>query len=56
MQDLSPSIEACTGLALWPTYSYARLYKHGDTLLPPVGAGHCRCAVILNVSPGPGLL
>jgi hypothetical protein len=38
MQDLVPALEAQTGLALFPTYSYARIYKRGDALAPrPLG-------------------
>jgi alkylated DNA repair dioxygenase AlkB len=53
MQDLCPAIEACTGLALWPTYSYARLYKHGDTLLPHRDRAACEISVSLNLGQVP---
>lgn len=32
MVSLQPRIEAASGLTLFPTYSYCRLYKHGDVL------------------------
>src|SRR5579875_1362258 len=30
MEELRPAVEHCTGLRLFPTYSYGRLYKTGD--------------------------
>jgi hypothetical protein len=32
LDSLQPEIEAACGLALFPTYSYFRVYKNGDTL------------------------
>ena len=32
LDTLRPIVEKATGMALYPTYSYMRLYKHGDVL------------------------
>lgn len=32
LKRVQPLLESNTGVALYPTYSYLRLYKHGDTL------------------------
>jgi hypothetical protein len=53
LYDLCPSIEACAGLALYPTYSYARLYKYGDTLLPHRDRAACEISVSLNLGQVP---
>jgi hypothetical protein len=34
MEAIRPRVEYCTGLSLYPTYSYARVYRKGDQLLP----------------------
>ena len=40
MEELRPAVEHCTGLRLWPTYSYGRLYRKGDAL--PTRGGKAR--------------
>lgn len=50
LEILLPRISTASGLALDPTYSYFRVYKHGDMLKP-----HCdrpACEVSVSVSLG----
>jgi hypothetical protein len=53
MQDLVPAIEAQTGLQLFPTYSYARLYKRGDALPPHRDRSACEISISLNLGQVP---
>ncbi len=53
MQDLVPAIESRTGLALYPTYSYARIYKHGDALAPHRDRSACEISISLNLGQVP---
>jgi len=53
MEDLRPAVEACTGLKLWPTYSYARLYRHGDELKPHRDRPACEISLSLNLGQEP---
>ncbi len=53
MQDIKASIEAHTGLALHPTYSYARIYKKGDTLEPHRDRSACEISISLNLGQEP---
>jgi hypothetical protein len=32
LSDMAPRVEQQTGVAVWPTYSYFRVYRHGDIL------------------------
>jgi len=45
--DLLPEIERASGLALFPTYSYFRVYKHGDTLAKHTDRPACEISVTL---------
>ena len=46
LEEMLPTVEAATGLALYPTYSYFRVYRRGDEL-----ARHCdRPACEVSVS------
>src|SRR5258708_7156008 len=45
--DLLPEIERASGLALFPTYSYFRVYKHGDTLAKHTDRPSCEISVTL---------
>src|SRR5712671_5552941 len=45
--DLLPEIERSSGLALFPTYSYFRVYKHGDTLAKHTDRPACEISVSL---------
>jgi hypothetical protein len=53
MQDLLPELERRLGLLLYPTYSYARIYKHGDALYPHRDRAACEISVSLNLGQTP---
>ena len=53
MQDLVPAIEQHTGLKLFPTYSYARIYKRGDALAPHRDRTACEISISLNLGQVP---
>jgi hypothetical protein len=53
MGELLPKIEFCTGLALYPTYSYARIYKCGDRLPPHRDRPACEISISLNLGQVP---
>lgn len=55
LERLMPAIEAATGLALFPTYSYLRLYKRGDALRPHRDRPACEISVSLNVGQEPAI-
>lgn len=50
---LKPDVENLTGLRLDPTYSYARIYKHGDTLKPHRDRPACEISLSLNLDQEP---
>jgi len=47
--ELRPKIEAVSGVRLVPTYSYARLYFHGDTMIRHHDRGACEVSVSLHL-------
>jgi hypothetical protein len=47
--DLRPTIEAISGLHLVPTYSYARLYFYGDTMIRHHDRGACEVSVSIHL-------
>src|SRR5581483_9201540 len=53
MLDIKPLIEAHTSLALYPTYSYARIYKKGDQLTPHRDRAACQISTSLNLGQEP---
>jgi hypothetical protein len=53
MQDIQPLIEAHTGLALYPTYSYARIYRHGDSMGAHRDRPACQVSISLNLGQEP---
>jgi hypothetical protein len=53
MEELRPAVEHCTGLKLYPTYSYGRLYKHGDALPKHRDRAACEISVSLNLAQTP---
>lgn len=53
MGDIKPLIEAHTGLKLYPTYSYARIYKTGDKLDPHRDRPACEISISLNLGQEP---
>ena len=48
--ELRPRIEALSGCRLVPTYSYARLYFHGDTMIRHQDRGSCEVSVSIHLS------
>jgi hypothetical protein len=53
LEYLRPRIEQQSGLALYPTYSYFRLYKHGDVLKRHRDRPACEISVSLNIGQTP---
>jgi hypothetical protein len=47
LESLLPEIEHASGLALFPTYSYFRVYKRGDTLAKHTDRPSCEVSVTL---------
>src|SRR5262250_1562149 len=47
--ELRPKIEAISGCRLVPTYSYARLYFHGDTMIRHQDRLSCEVSVSIHV-------
>jgi hypothetical protein len=47
--DLLPRIEAICGCRLVPTYSYARLYFHGDALIRHRDRGSCEISASIHL-------
>ena len=51
LEHLQPAVEQFTGLQLWPTYSYCRIYQHGDVLESHTDRIACEVSVsLLKVS------
>lgn len=53
MEELRPRVELCSGLKLFPTYSYGRLYKQGDQLPPHRDRSACEISLSLNLGQTP---
>jgi hypothetical protein len=53
MEDLRPVVEHCTGLNLFPTYSYGRIYKKGAELARHMDRAACEVSVSLNLAQTP---
>lgn len=53
MNALVPRMEYCTGLSLYPTYTFARIYKTGDQLKPHRDRRACEISVSINLSQMP---
>ena len=50
MKMMRPKMEEVTGLELWPTYTYTRLYKPGDTLEKHKDRPSCEISITLKLS------
>lgn len=50
LQDSVQSLEEITGLDLYPTYSYSRIYLKGDELTPHIDRPSCEISVTVNVA------
>ena len=53
LERLRPSIEEATGLELFPTYSFLRLYRTGAILEPHRDRPACEISVSLNLGQDP---
>ena len=49
LQSLLPQVAEASGLRLYPTYSYFRVYKHGDVLAAHVDRPSCEVSVTISV-------
>ena len=47
---MKPKMEEVTGLELWPTYTYTRLYKKGNSLEKHTDRESCEISVTLKLS------
>lgn len=50
LQDSVSAIEEVTGLELYPTYSYSRVYLKGDELTPHVDRPSCEISATVHVA------
>jgi len=50
-----PQVEEATGLSLYPTYSYLRVYSSGDALAPHVDREACEVSLSLNIGQEPSV-
>ena len=53
LERLRPQVEMATGLALFPAYSYLRLYKTSDSLAPHRDRPACEISLSLNLGQEP---
>lgn len=49
LHHVTPIVEKATGLSLYPTYSYHRLYKPGDYLLKHTDRVSCEISATINL-------
>jgi hypothetical protein len=49
LERLRPAVEKATGLDLYPTYSYVRVYRTGDALAPHEDRPACEISLSLNL-------
>ena len=50
MKQMKPKMEECTGLKLFPTYTYSRIYKTGNYLAHHVDRPSCEISITLKLS------
>ena len=55
LERVRPAIEDATGLQLFSTYSYARVYRHGDVLARHTDRPACEISVSVNLGQEPAL-
>jgi alkylated DNA repair dioxygenase AlkB len=53
METIRSRVEYCTGLLLYPTYSYARVYRNGDRLPPHRDRAACEISISVNLGQTP---
>lgn len=47
LADIAPRVERATGISVWPTYSYLRVYRHGDVLRKHTDRPACEISLTL---------
>jgi hypothetical protein len=47
--DLLPAVEKATGLKLFPTYSFSRIYRPGEVLKPHIDREACEISLTINL-------
>jgi hypothetical protein len=50
LKDLTEKVSEITGLELYPTYSYARIYQPGESLPAHVDRDSCEISVTVNIA------
>lgn len=50
MKQMKPKMEECTGLKLFPTYTYSRIYKKGNILALHKDRPSCEISITLRLS------
>jgi hypothetical protein len=50
LKESVTEMESVTGLELYPTYSYSRVYLKGDELIPHIDRNSCEISVTVNVA------
>lgn len=50
LKNSLPDVESATGLKLYPTYSFARVYQKGDELKPHVDRRSCEISVTSHIA------
>ena len=53
LERVRPVIEDATALRLYPTYSYVRMYRHGDALARHADRPSCEISVTMNLGQEP---
>ncbi|MEC9345918.1 MAG: hypothetical protein VYB54_06810 [Pseudomonadota bacterium] len=53
LEFVRPALERQSGLSLLPTYSYVRIYRHGDRLLRHTDRHACEISVSLSIAQTP---
>jgi hypothetical protein len=53
LERLRPSVEAIAGVSVYPTYSYVRLYAHGDALAAHRDRPACELSLSLSLGQEP---
>jgi len=49
LEDVRGRVESATGLNLWPTYSYCRVYRRGSRLEPHTDRPSCEISMSVNL-------
>jgi hypothetical protein len=49
LESMRGAVERSTGLSLWPTFSYMRVYRHGDLLPAHIDRPSCEISMTVNI-------